>query len=108
MQPLKLGIVGAGFIAKFQVQALAQIRSVEVTGIVSRTRAHAEALAHMARSCHVGDPAVYDSIAAMAPHIDASPLRTNYMRAEMVEEIVEAVRRMPRSGHHLREAAGAT
>ena len=94
MQPLKLGIVGAGFIAKFQVQALAQIRSVEVAGIVSRTRAHAEALAHMARSCHVGDPAVYDSIAVMAPHVDAIALYApNYTRVEMVEEIVEAARR---------------
>ena len=94
MQPLKLGIVGAGFIAKFQVQALAQILSVEVTGIVSRTREHAEALAHMARSYHVGDPAVYDSIAAMAPHVDAIALYApNYVRVEMVEEIVEAARR---------------
>ncbi len=94
MQPLKLGIVGAGFIAKFQVQALAQIRSVEVAGIVSRTRAHAEALAHMARDYHAGDPAVYDSIADMAPHVDAIALYApNYMRIEMVEEIVEAVRR---------------
>jgi len=94
MQPLKLGIVGAGFIAKFQVQALAQIRSVEVTGIVSRTREHAEALAHMARSYHIGAPAVYDSIAAMAPHVDAIALYApNYVRVEMVEEIVEAARR---------------
>ncbi len=93
MQTLKLGIVGAGFIAKFQVQALAQVRGVEVAGICSRTRAHAEALAGLARSLGVGDPVVYNGIAEMAQHVDALALYApNFTRVEMVEEIVEAVR----------------
>ena len=44
-QPLKLGIVGAGFVARFHARALMQVRHVEVAGITSRTRASAESLA---------------------------------------------------------------
>jgi predicted dehydrogenase len=92
MQTLKLGFVGAGFIAKFQVQAIAQVRTVEVAGITSRTRAHAEALSHQVRAAGVGEGTVYDSISAMAPHVDAiALLAPNYLRVEMMEEIVAAV-----------------
>jgi predicted dehydrogenase len=93
MQTLKVGFVGAGFIAKFQVQAIAQIRNMEVAGVTSRTRAHAEALGQMVRDTGVGAGVVYDSIREMAPHVDAIAIYApNYLRVEMVEEIVEAVR----------------
>ena len=96
MQPLRLGLVGAGFIAKFQVQALAQIRGVEVAGITSRTRTHAEAVAALARDLGVDSrplgPVVYASITEMAPHVDAIAIYApNYLRVAMVEEIVAAV-----------------
>lgn len=66
---------------------------MDVAGITSRTRSHAEALAGLARGLEVGDPAVYDSITAMAPHVDTIALfAPNYTRIEMVEEIVEAGR----------------
>jgi predicted dehydrogenase len=91
MSPLRLGFVGAGFIAKFQVQALAQIRGVEVAGVTSRTRGHAEAVARLAHDLGVGSPMVYDSITAMAPHVDAIAVYApNYLRVAMVEEIVAA------------------
>jgi predicted dehydrogenase len=94
MQTLRMGFVGAGFIARFQVQALAQIRNVEVVGVTSRTRAHAEALARLAKELGVGDAVVYESISAMAPHVDAIAIYApNYLRVGMVEEIVEAVRK---------------
>ena len=35
-QVLKLGIVGAGFIAKFHARAIMQVRNVEIAGVVSR------------------------------------------------------------------------
>lgn len=93
MSSLRVGFVGAGFIAKFQVQAIAQIRTMEVAGVTSRTRAHAEALAQQARAAGVGDAVVYDSIRAMAPHVDAIAIYApNYLRVAMMEEIVEAVR----------------
>jgi predicted dehydrogenase len=93
MPPLRIGFVGAGFIAKFQLQALAQIRGVEVAGVTSRTRGHAEALAQQARGLGVGNAVVYASIAAMAPHVDAIALYgPNYLRVAMMEEIADAVR----------------
>ena len=92
MQPLRLGLVGAGFIAKFQVHALAQMRGVEVTGITSRTRIHAEDVARLCHDRGVGRPTVYDSITAMAPQVDAIAIfAPNYLRVAMVEEIVAAV-----------------
>jgi predicted dehydrogenase len=92
MPPLRLGLVGAGFIARFQVQALAQMRGVAVTGITSRTRSHAEAVAALAHDLGVGSPTVYSSITAMAPHVDAIAIYApNYLRVAMVEEIVAAV-----------------
>ena len=43
MSTLKLGIVGAGFVANFHVRALRQVRTVEVEGI--HALAGADALA---------------------------------------------------------------
>jgi predicted dehydrogenase len=36
MKPVRYGIVGGGFISGFQLRALAQVRGVEVAGLVSR------------------------------------------------------------------------
>jgi predicted dehydrogenase len=88
-----MGFVGAGFIARFQVQALAQIRNVEVVGVTSRTRSHAEALARLVQEQGVGECVVYESISELARHVDAIAIYApNYLRVEMVEEIVAAVK----------------
>ena len=92
MPPLRVGFVGAGFIAKFQLRAIAQIRNMEVVGITSRTRAHAEETAALARALGVGQARVYDSIREMAPHVDVIAIYApNYLRVAIMEEIVEAV-----------------
>lgn len=92
MQALKVGFVGAGFIARFQVEAIAQIRNMEVAGVTSRSRASAERLAALVHEKGVGDCVVYDSITEMAPHVDAIALYApNYTRIAHVEEIVQAV-----------------
>jgi predicted dehydrogenase len=44
MQGLRLGVIGAGFVARFHARALMQVRGVEIGGIVSRTAASAEQL----------------------------------------------------------------
>lgn len=94
MQMLRLGIVGAGFVARFHARALTQVRGVELAGIVSRTRARAEELSAMARQHGLGDARVYPSIAEMANHVDAiSICAPNYARVEIVEEVVHAVQR---------------
>ena len=36
-ETLKLGVVGAGFVAGFHARALQQVRSMEISGITSRT-----------------------------------------------------------------------
>lgn len=92
MPPLRLGLIGAGFITKFQLRALAQIRTVEVAGITSRTRGHAEEAAALARQLGVGAPEVYASIGALAPQVDALAIfAPNHLRVAMMEEIVAAV-----------------
>ena len=92
MPPLRVGFVGAGFIAKFQLRAIAQIRNMEVVGITSRTRAHAEETAALARELGVGEARVYDSVREMAPHVDVIAIYApNYLRVAIMEEIVEAV-----------------
>jgi D-apiose dehydrogenase len=53
-QPLRLGIIGAGFWARFQIAAWRELEGVEIVAIANRTRAKAEALA-----AEFGIPAVY-------------------------------------------------
>jgi predicted dehydrogenase len=94
MQVLKLGIVGAGFVAKFHARAMMQMRGVEVAGITSRTRASAAALSKIVQDNGLGEGTVYDSITDMAPHVEAIAIYApNFVRVEHVEEIVEAVKK---------------
>jgi predicted dehydrogenase len=91
MATLKLGIVGAGFVANFHVRALRQVRSVEVAGI--HALAGAEALSATVKKWGVGSGTVYASIEEMARQVDAiAVFAPNFARVEIVEHIVEAVR----------------
>jgi predicted dehydrogenase len=93
MQVLKLGVVGAGFVAKFHARALMQVRNVEIAGVTSRTAASAEQLAAMVRENGLGEGVVYSSIAEMANHVDAIAIYApNFARVEIVEQIVDAVK----------------
>ena len=91
---LKLGVIGAGFVAKFHARALMQVRGVEIAGITSRTAAKADALSTMVRKNGLGEAIVYPSIAEMANHVDAIAIYApNFVRVEMVEQIVDAVKK---------------
>jgi predicted dehydrogenase len=91
-QVLKLGVVGAGFVAKFHARAMMQIRNVEIAGITSR--ANADELAKMVKANGLGEGVVYANVAEMAKHVDAIALfAPNFTRVELVEEIVEAVKK---------------
>lgn len=93
METLRLGIIGAGFITRFQARAIAQLRNVEITGITSRTRASADDAAAYVRKLGVGDAVAYDTIAEMANHVDAIAIYApNYARVELMEQIVDAVK----------------
>lgn len=94
MQVLRLGVVGAGFVARFHARALMQVRGVDIAGITSRTTASAARLSSMVKEYGLGDGVVYASIAEMAPHVDAIAIYApNFARVEIVEQIVEAVKR---------------
>jgi len=92
MQTLKLGMVGAGFVARFHTRAIMQVRNTEIAGITSRTRARAEALSKVVQENRLGEGRVYPNIAEMANHVDAIAIYVpNFVRVEIVEQIVDAV-----------------
>ncbi|MDO8505594.1 MAG: Gfo/Idh/MocA family oxidoreductase [bacterium] len=60
MRTIRLGIIGAGWIAKQHLEVIHTMSAVEVVGITSRTRFKAEALAS-----EYAIPAVFDNLASM-------------------------------------------
>ncbi len=94
---LKYGFVGAGFVAKFHLSAIRQLRGIDVAGVTAINGA--PELAAMARSWGVGEPTVYDSVGEMARHVDViSVFAPNYARVAVVEAIADAVK----AGAHLK------
>ncbi|RIK72577.1 hypothetical protein DCC62_19280 [candidate division KSB1 bacterium] len=91
-QTLKLGMIGAGFVAKFHARALMQVRGVEIAGITAK--ANAEELSKFVKANGLGQGIVYSSVAEMANHVDAIAIFTpNFTRVEIVEKIVDAVKK---------------
>ncbi len=89
---LKYGIVGGGFITAFQLRALAQVRGVEVAGLVSRRPP--EKLAQQVRESGLGEGRIFESVEEMVPHVDVVALfAPNFTRVETMERIVEAVKK---------------
>jgi len=92
LKVLKLGIIGAGFVAKFHARALMQVRSIEIAGITALKGA--EALSKFVKNNGLGEGVVYPNATEMANHVDAIAIYIpNYARVEMVEEIVAAVKK---------------
>jgi len=88
---MKLGFIGAGFIARFQAVAIHQVRGLEVAGILKRSGA--EGLAQFCRSHRLGEANLYSSIAELAQNVDVLALYVpNYCRLEVMEEVVAAVK----------------
>ena len=91
---LKLGMVGAGFVAKFHARALLQVRNVEIAGVLSRRADSAQAFSKTIQEQGLGEGRVYSDVAEMAKHVDAIAIYSpNFTRVEIVEQIVEAVRK---------------
>ena len=94
MSSLKVGFVGAGFVAAFHARAIEQVRGLEIAAVTSRTQPKAEAFSQMVKNRDLGDGEVFSSIREMANHVDAIAIYSpNFTRVEVVEEIVDAVRR---------------
>lgn len=90
-QVLKVGMIGAGFIARFQLAAMKQVRGMEVAGITALKGA--PELAKMAQTMGCGEPVVYKTISEMAKHVDCIAIFCpNFTRISVVEEIVAAVK----------------
>jgi predicted dehydrogenase len=88
---MKLGFIGAGFIARFQSVAISQVRGLEIAGILKRRGA--QALADFCREQQLGDAKLYDGIAELARNVDVIAVFVpNYCRVEVMEEIAAAVR----------------
>jgi len=91
---LGIGFVGSGFNTQFHLQGMVGVRDVDVRGIWSPNRRHAQATAAYAKALDVGDAKPFANIAAMAadPAVDAIWLcGPNFSRIENVEEITDAV-----------------
>lgn len=93
MERLKLGFVGAGFVAKFHARALTQIRNIDIEGINALPISNAEPLSHYVKQNGLGSGTVYSSISEMAKHVDVIAVYApNFARVEIVEQIVDAVK----------------
>jgi predicted dehydrogenase len=60
--PLRIGLLGSGFIANFHLQALLGVRDAQVSGVFSPTRAHRETLANKANGMELGPCKAYGSV----------------------------------------------
>ncbi len=92
---LGIGFVGAGFVARFHIQALLAVRDAEVAAVMGPTASRAESAAALARDLGVGDPEVYSTVTEMVrdPAVDAVWVCCpNDVRLPVIEAIVEAVR----------------
>ncbi len=90
-----VGIAGSGFVARFHVQSWRGVRDADITAIYSRNRKSAGELASLCRELRVGEPAVYEDLAAMVrdPAVDAVWIATpNDLRVHTAEIIAEEVR----------------
>jgi predicted dehydrogenase len=91
MQKLKLGMVGAGFVANFHARALTQVRNVDVDGVTALKGA--ESLSAAIKKQGLGKGTVYPNVTEMANHVDAIAVFVpNFARVEIVEQIVAAVK----------------
>jgi predicted dehydrogenase len=64
--PLRIGLLGSGFIAHFHLQALLGVRDVQVAGVFSPTAAHRDALAAKADALGLGPCVAFPSAEALA------------------------------------------
>ncbi len=89
-ETLTYGLVGSGFISRFQLRALESVRGVDVAGIVSRRPP--EELATSARARGLGAARVFTSVREMAHEVDVVAIfGPNFTRLSVMEEIAAAV-----------------
>ncbi len=86
---MKVGIIGAGFVANFHVRALHSVRGAEVSAVYALKGA--EELRERAIAAGVGKPVVCDSVKELCQKADVVCLfLPNFARLEAVKAIVKA------------------
>jgi len=91
MSQLRYGFVGGGFITAFHLRALCEVPGVEVVGFVSKDPV--DHLIDFVADHGLGKAKAFSSVTEMIPHIDVVLVfAPNFVRMEIVEEIVEAVK----------------
>jgi len=87
---LKIGMIGAGFVASFHERALRSVRNAELAGVCALKGA--ETLARRAQQDQLGDPKVYDSVADLVKAVDVvCVFAPNFARVDMMRQIAAAV-----------------
>jgi len=87
---LKIGMVGAGFVAEFHRKSLGSVRGAELAGVSALEGAYE--LAERARIAGLGDTVVYKTVGALCRNVDVVCMFVpNYVRLEILREIVAAV-----------------
>ena len=91
--PLRIGFIGAGFIARFHLQSLLGVRHARVTGVFAPTPARRDSFAAQANAMELGPCRAFDSLAAMlhSGEIDAVWLANpNHARLEAMQALHDA------------------
>jgi len=93
-ETLKLGMIGAGFVANFHALALKQVRSIELVGVASDDLPRSQRLAKKAQKYGIGDCVAYKTVTEMINHVDAVAIfAPNFARVEIMEEITAAIKK---------------
>ncbi|HUU20611.1 MAG TPA: Gfo/Idh/MocA family oxidoreductase [Sedimentisphaerales bacterium] len=87
---LKIGMIGAGFVAGFHERALCSVRGVELTGVCAPEGA--EALAKCAQADGLGNTQVFKNIAELCAAVDIVCIfAPNFARLEIMRNIAKVI-----------------
>ncbi|MHC4425333.1 MAG: Gfo/Idh/MocA family protein [Planctomycetota bacterium] len=87
---LKIGMIGAGFVAGFHEKALCSVRGVELAGVCAPEGA--EALAERARQDGLGKTRVFENVAGICAAVDVVCIfAPNFARLEIMRNIAKVV-----------------
>ncbi len=87
---LKIGMIGAGFVAGFHARALGSVRGAELAGVCAPKGA--EQLAQTARQNGLGDTQVYETPAELCRAVDVVGIfAPNFARVDIMRDIARAV-----------------
>ena len=92
---LRIGFIGAGFIARFQLESFTGVRNCTITGVYSPTKASRSSLAKRANELGLGPCKAHNSLNALINSKDVDALwilSPNYVRIETMKAINKAVK----------------